>query len=188
MLGPAGERPRRQLPLPQRFLPVGLAQRLLVGSSRTIGRLAMRQPQQHGHGHEHGGGHDDGEETQLDRIEKSVGLQQGAWEQFLAEWAPIKGRIEKMPVSQEVQDALDAVKASIRGQAAKEHEQFLAAQQKQADIANGKLDELNARIDELIAKGGTASADEVQGIKDLATDAAEAVDSIVPNDDNTPTT
>lgn len=127
----------------------------------------------HGHGHHH-------EETQLDRIEKSVGLQQGAWEQFLPEWAAVKERIEQIMVSQEVTDALETVRTSLRGAAAKEHDEFLAAMQTQADAADAKMDELQAKIDELIAKGGTANPDELNAIKGLADEATELVGSIVP--------
>ncbi len=134
----------------------------------------------HGHGHHH-------EEPLLDRIGASVGRQEKAWQrneariiEMLAVIKTIGERVSQMPVSQEVTDALEAVRSSLRGAAAKEHEEFLAAMQTQADAAAAKVDELTAKIDELIAKGGTASADEVQGIKDLATEVDTAVDSIVP--------
>jgi hypothetical protein len=137
----------------------------------------MRLPQHgRGHGHEHGGGHEDRLariEDSVSRIEQSVGLQQAAWER-------VEKRIQQMPVSQDVQDALDAVKASLRGAAAKEHDEFLAAVQAARDEATAQIVELQAKIDELIAKGGTASADELQAIKGLAADVDEAVDAIVP--------
>jgi hypothetical protein len=144
----------------------------------------MRQPQ-HGHG-PGGGGHENDEahrlkriEESVGRIEASVGATQGAMEKVLE-------RILQMPVSQDVQDALDAVKGSLRGAAAKEHDEFLAAVQAARDEAAAQIDELTAKIDELIAKGGTASADELAAIKGLATDVDEAVDAIVPASTPTP--
>lgn len=132
----------------------------------------------HGHEHEHGRGDNDDQrlariESSVGRIEQSVGLVQGACER-------LERRVNQMPVSQDVQDALDAVKSSLRGAAAKEHDEFLAAVQAARDEAAAQIAELQAKIDELIAKGGTASADELAAIKGLAADVDEAVDAIVP--------
>lgn len=139
----------------------------------------------HEHRHRPEHGHNDTEhrlrriEESVGRIEQSVGLQQAAAER-------IEERLNQMPVSQDVQDALDAVKGSLRGAAAKEHDEFLAAVQAARDEAATQIAELTAKIDELIAKGGTASPDELAAIKGLAADVDEAVDAIVPASTPTP--
>lgn len=146
----------------------------------------MRDPQ-HGSGSGHGQGHENDEFHRLDRIEKSVGRQEKAWQrneprlmEALGAIEFILERIKQMPVTQEIQDALDAVKAELSTKAAAEHEQFLAAMQAQSDVATGKIDALQAKIDELIAKGSPPSADDLAAIKGLAADVDTAVDAIVP--------
>lgn len=124
--------------------------------------------------------HDNHIEARIARIEESVGkiresagLTQGALEQVLE-------RLFEMPVSKDMQDAFDAVRAALQGDALREHDEFIAAMQAQDAIASAKIDALTAKVDELIAKGGTASADELALVRSLVGEVDTAVDAIVP--------